>query len=224
MRKIAIINRYKGSVDWTNKLNFEYIIYNKLDPLISSQYYKTDQENTQEYYKRLFSVPGFLEIMRPKSPDLNLVTNVGHDASTFFYHIVNNFEDLADINIFLHENPFHHYHNGDFIQMLNGLNEIPDYMDWGQIMLSDRDGGPTDRCPVGDVFHHLFPDQEVPDSYTFVSGSLFALSKASIHRLGIKFFKTCIKVTETEPLAPWAFERLYFRIFTETKPNAGLVI
>jgi hypothetical protein len=135
MRKLAVINHFQGQVDWIKNLKFEYILYNKFDPQISIQYWKTGQENTQEYYKRLFGIPNYLEIMKPVSTNIpNLVSNVGHDAFTFFTHIINHYDDLADLTIFLHSTPFHHYHGGDFVEMLNGIDEIVDFTDFGQSM------------------------------------------------------------------------------------------
>lgn len=219
MRKLAVINHFQGQVDWIKDLKFEYILYNKFDPQISSQYWKTGQENTQEYYKRLFSIPNYLEIMKPVSNIPNLVSNVGHDAYTFFNHIINHYDDLDDVTIFLHSTPFHHYHGGDFVEMLNEIDQAVDFDDYGQSMISDVNGEPTDRCPVGDIFSQLFPDVDVPESFTFTSGSLFSVSRSAILRKSRDFYEQCRRITEVEPLAPWAFERLYRTIFTiETKP------
>jgi hypothetical protein len=211
LSKLAVINHFKGNVDWVKDLNFEYIIYNKFDPQIDSKYWKTDYENTQEYYKRLYSIPGYLEIMKPVSTN---ISNVGHDAFTFFTHIINYFDNLVDITIFLHSTPFHHYHGEDFIGMLNGIDEIIDFTDYGASMTSDINGEPTDKCPVGKIFSQLFPDQEVPETFTFTSGSLFSVSRSAIQRRGKSFFEQCRSICEIDPLAPWAFERLYRTIFT----------
>ena len=220
MRKLAVINHFQGQVDWIKDLKFEHILYNKFDPQIDSQYWKTGQENTQEYYKRLFSIPNYLEIMKPVSTHIpNLVSNVGHDAFTFFTHIINHYDDLADVTVFLHSTPFHHYHGDNFVGMLNGITEIIDFEDYGTSMVADVNGEPTDRCPVGVVFSQLFPDHEVPESFTFTSGSLFSVSRSAILRKSKAFYEQCKGISETEPLAPWAFERLYRTIFTiETKP------
>jgi len=214
MTKLLVINTFDGKVDWVNSLNFPYIIYRKFDPLIPIEYYKTSQENLQEYYKRLIEIPNYLELTKPKTDDPHIVINVGHESSTFWTHIINHFEDLADLTIFVHTNPFHHYHNGDFIEMLNNISEIQDFMDWGTEMKSDYRGQPTDVCPVSEIFHELYPDREVPEEYIFKAGSLFALSKDNIRRIGIDFFKQCLQIAVTKPLAPWAFERLFRTMFT----------
>lgn len=213
MRKLAVINTYKDAVTWAPQLNFDYIIYNKYDPLIDEQYWKYGYENTYEYYKRLYSIPGYLEIMNPVSTDIpNLVSNVGHDSYTFFNHIINNYDDPADMTVFLHCTPFHHC--DDIINRLNCLNGDHDFVDFGTLMTSDTEGGPTDRCPVGPIFQQLFPDKEVPSTFLFTSGSLFAVSRALILRHSKVFYEHCRGITQTEPLAPWAFERLYRTIFT----------
>jgi len=214
MRKLAIINNFKGPVNWINKLNFEYIVYNKYNPRIPQQYWKSEHESIYEYYKRLFQIPNYLEIMKPLSTDdLNLVTNVGHETSTFFGHIVKNFDNLADMHIFLHNSPIHHCEK--IFELVNNIKEPIDFIEFGTTMDSDINGGPTDTCPVGKIFHQLFPDKPIPEVFNFASGSLFGLSKSNILRIGIDFFKQCVEISEVEPLAPWAFERLFKTIFKE---------
>lgn len=214
MIKFAIINNFKGPVPWVNQIQFPYVIYNKYNPRIDKQYWKSEHENIYDYYKRLFQIPNYLEIMKPlDTDDPSLVTNVGHETSTFFGHIVNNFYDLADMYIFLHNTPFHHCEN--IMQLINNIKEPIDFIEFGTTMDSDREGGPTDTCPVGKIFHQLFPDKPIPEIFNFASGSLFGMSKSNIERLGIEFFKQCVRISEVEPLAPWAFERLFKTIFSK---------
>lgn len=214
MDKLVVINNYKKEVEWVTALNCEYIIYNKYDPQISDQYWKSDHENTQEYYKRLYSIPNYLEIMKPISTDIpNLVSNIGHDTYTFFNHMINNYENLADINVFLHSSPFHHCQN--IIELVNNLIDPVDFIDFGTSMTSDQEGKPTDTCPVGRIFNQLYPESEIPEVFTFTSGSLFSISKLNIQRVGIDLLKQCRDIIQIEPLAPWAFERLYRTIFTK---------
>ena len=217
MRKVVIVNNFKGPVSWKNDFNCECIVYNKYNPRIEKIYWKTPHESIYDYYKRLFTYPNFLEIMKPlpEEEELNFITNVGHETSTFFGHIAKNYDDIADMNIFLHNTPFHHCKN--IIELVNNISEPIDFIEFGTVMTSDVNGGPTDTCPVGDIFHQLFPDKPIPETYYFASGSLFGISKQTVYKMGKSFFEQCVKISETMPLAPWAFERLFRTIFKETE-------
>jgi hypothetical protein len=54
--------------------------------------------------------------------------NVGNEAHTYLYHIVNNYDNLDDINIFTQGNPFDHCK--DFISKVNELDKTY-YYDFG---------------------------------------------------------------------------------------------
>lgn len=72
-----IVSRYNEELNWTTKdtyNKYKYIVYNK---------------GTNEYFDK-----------KNVSKIVN-VPNVGRESHTYLYHIVNNYDNLADINVFL---------------------------------------------------------------------------------------------------------------------------
>lgn len=83
MKKELIIAVYNEDISWINNINSvdKIIVYNKGDRDIFS------------------NIPNIEVIKLP---------NVGREAHTFVYHIVENYEKLADHTIFLQGDPFYH--------------------------------------------------------------------------------------------------------------------
>ena len=99
-----IVAKYKEDVSWINGLknDFDIIVYNKdnnIDPydlnLVKAEYY----------------IDGIKWVDLP---------NIGREAQTYLFHIVENFNDLHDLEIFTQGNPF--AHSPHFIQTLLNLN------------------------------------------------------------------------------------------------------
>lgn len=92
-----VIARYKEDLKWTleepfNK--FKYIVYNKGD--------------NEEFEKK-----NVIDIIK--------LDNIGRDFHTHFYHIVNNYENLSDINIFLPGSIDLYYKKRSAKKMLNDI-------------------------------------------------------------------------------------------------------
>jgi len=209
--KQVVINRYNGDTEWTNQLiGCDVLIYNKYDPLVPYHIDK-GKESLRDFYERLYAIPNYIEMVQPRSTDIsNLVPNLGQDAYTFFLHIINHYDNLADMNIFLHDNPIHHCQN--LIEQVNDLPEDSDFVDFGQSMLSDEYGGPMDHdLPVGEIYERLFGKKKT--EFVFKSGSLFAASRDVLLRYDIDFYRECAEIGETDPRSSWAFERLFRTIF-----------
>jgi hypothetical protein len=49
--------------------------------------------------------------------EIYLSNNVGRDVHTFFYHILNNYDNLADITFFSQDYPFDHIEN--YVEIIN---------------------------------------------------------------------------------------------------------
>jgi hypothetical protein len=93
----VVVARYKEDLKWTleepfNK--FKYIVYNKGD---NEKFEKTN----------------VIEIIK--------LEDIGRDFHTHFYHIVNNYDNLADINVFLPGSIELYYKKKKAIHMLNKI-------------------------------------------------------------------------------------------------------
>ena len=57
----------------------------------------------------------------------NLLDNVGRESNTYFYHIINNYDSLADYTMFCQGDPIFHYRN--FVNDCNDLDSIKNKCD-----------------------------------------------------------------------------------------------
>ena len=165
--------------------------------------------------------------------------NVGRDVHTFFYHIVNNYNNLSDYTFFSQDDPFDHVKN--YIEIINGDSDI-----WNNCSLqksedcwffntlwinsltgnpvtlvSDRYGQPNSGRPLDiyNVWRRLF-NSEMIDHLVFTPGGHFCISKKGIKSRPIEFYKTILNILENEEDSPWIIERLEPYIFIDImKPD-----
>ena len=93
MTKELVISLYKQDLEWLNSI----------DKNIKITVYRKGN---------FTSYPG----------DIYIPNNVGREAHTYFYHIVNNYDSLSDYTFFSQDYPFDHIEN--YIQVINGGQEV----------------------------------------------------------------------------------------------------
>ena len=157
--------------------------------------------------------------------EIYLSNNVGRDVHTFFYHIVNRYESLADFTFFSQDDPFDHVDN--YIALMNGTPE-----DWtanallqieelwffdttyGQILETDRFGNPNHgSLDLEPVWDRIF-SEPCPEILRFVAAGHFCVSRKHIHKKPKEFYERVLNVLETDPISPWCIERFETYIFT----------
>lgn len=157
--------------------------------------------------------------------EIYLSNNVGRDVHTFFYHIINQYDSLADFTFFSQDDPFDHISN--YIDIVNGT---PD--DWnsqallkseglwffetcyGAILKSDQRGAPhhygLNMCSV---WNKIF-EEACPESFDFAAAGHFCISREQVHKKPKEFYEKVLNVLETDPTSPWCIERLEFYILS----------
>ena len=89
----VVISKYKEDVSWVKDLQCDYVIYNKDNSI--TDYNAFSLRENGEY-------------------DL---CNVGREGHTYLFHILKNYDNLRNFEIFVHGNPFDHFK--DFISFAN---------------------------------------------------------------------------------------------------------
>ena len=212
MKKCLIISRYNEDLSWLNNLNkdFEIIIYNKGEDL------ETEIPNT-----------------------INKLDNLGRESQTWLYYITNNYDNLADINIFLqgriddlgcmaYKDP-NEYLNvideygfavsrygilGPFHWKRNvGIeNDLRYKVNWNKHKIS--------RSKLGfrNFAKSLFP--EIPYFVACSYGGCFAVKKENIMKFEIDFYKDLLHLLSKHenPIEGHYLERLWCYMFTKNKP------
>lgn len=175
------------------------------------------------------------------SDEIYLSNNVGRDVHTFFYHILNNYDTLADITFFSQDYPFDHIEN--YVEIVNSdvefitkcsilhfdgywgfhwnnigtmwqLNPSSQFTN-GRILTCFNDGYPHDKnLYVDETWKSMF-NCPYPSSYDFVPGGHFCVTKETVRIRTKEFYQHIVTLLETYDKMPWNIERLEPYIFNK---------
>ncbi len=161
-------------------------------------------------------------------PNSVTMPNIGREAHTYLFHIVNNYDQLDDFTVFLQGNPFDHSPNL-FRQLdtYSNLPEMPDFFYISEVILPANS-----EC---DLFHKVVPLREY---YTFLfeatprrrfvfgAGAQFLVSREAIRSLPLSLYKELLQKVEQDtgnPGAAHALERLWGILFTARTDSISLL-
>lgn len=129
--------------------------------------------------------------------------NVGREAHTYLYHILNN--EPADYNIFIQANPFDH--------CLNAIYEIDnlesDFTHLKSIrgkLYCDNEGLPHHKLPLKPYFEKVLG--YCPKIIEFIPSACFIVSKQRLLSISKKDYEKLYNIS-LEPLGAWILERLW---------------
>ncbi len=154
--------------------------------------------------------------------------NVGREMHTYFYHIIQNYDNLSDVTFFTQGNPLDHVSN--FIDILNGypqtlINSVISINDTH--FFSDK---PAFNCDMygSDIYgnsYHWGLDMNViwntiftspaPKNIEFTGGCIFCVTKEQIKIRDLSFYQKCFELSKNRDTSPWEFERLMSFLFNE---------
>jgi hypothetical protein len=112
--------------------------------------------------------------------ELNL-TNYGKDAETHLYHIVKNYDNLAEHTAFLQGNPLEHCH--DYIERINNFDTTKDFLPLGSVYKRDQDfyvSSTKSFCTKNAI--------DYKEPFFFIGGMQIILSKKQIHKRSKDFY------------------------------------
>lgn len=150
--------------------------------------------------------------------------NIGREAHTYVYHIVENYKDLPEWTAFIQGNPFDHAPHvltliNDF-EKISGDNKKEKFYFLGKSIV---------QCDINGLPHHpgldlagyqiaLF-DTIVQMDMMFIAGAQFIVHRDLIKNKKLSFWKRMLKTFEDDkyPDAPWCVERLWTYIFNYHK-------
>lgn len=215
MRKELVIAAYQRDYGWTKYVNYD----TKITPYRKGQ----ASEDPREIY---------------------IENNVGQDVHTFFYHILNNYDNLADVTFFSQDYPFDHVYN--YVDLINGNStywdmvarmKIDGYwafstataLNWephmpkeaytGNTLLCDSTGAPHHRpstLNIDTLWKELFKDP-VPQKYEFVPAGHFCVTRDTAHIRSKAFYKKLVSLLESpRPFCPYEVERIESYVFDKS--------
>lgn len=185
MKTALIVARYREDVSWLD------LIKNEKDVFI---YNKNTQLDHDEYNIK----PSYVDVDGVKLCDL---PNIGRESHTYLYHIVNNYDNLADVNIFLQGRPFDHCPH-----ILNDIKQLPEnvsYKPFSRYANQNRqDFLNIHNSPdVGVNFFYgthytLYKElfgKELPDKYAVGIHGMFAVSRELILQNSKDVYVKCLE-------------------------------
>jgi len=183
-----IVAKYKEDVSWINELKneFDIIVYNKdnnMDPY-NLNFVKT------EYY-----IDGIKWVDLP---------NIGREAQTYLFHIIENFDDLYDLEVFTQGDPFSH--SPYFIQTLLNI----DPSDYYKNLSNERATQIRSdfiQCESNLVYfyygtvntlHREIFQKDVPERYEIGIRGMFSANNNAIRDNDIDLYKKCYSKFDTK--------------------------
>jgi hypothetical protein len=150
--------------------------------------------------------------------------NLGREGHTYYKHIYDNYDRLADYTIFLQGFPFDHSPN--ILNLLQYIyNNIHNYTYDFRFLSSKILPCNLERCeyhnglPLKEVFYHLFTPDIKELNYIFGAGAQFIVSKKAIHKRPKEFYLKLVKLLEksVNPIEGFVIERFHYLIFSDIK-------
>lgn len=161
----------------------------------------------------------------PGRPCITL-DNVGREAHTYLFHIVNHWDDLADRTVFCQGSTSDHAK--DFVDdvLLYGINPSVDpFTPFGvnvsnhrvRMVRDDLTGQPNHQfgLPIEDYCNRF--KIELPGRFVyFAPGACFAVTRKCIHSRPLPFYRALLNDITNTPgrQQPWVLERIWSYIFS----------
>ncbi|NJN36634.1 MAG: DUF3431 domain-containing protein, partial [Nitrospiraceae bacterium] len=151
--------------------------------------------------------------------------NCGRESHSYLTHIVENYQNLADLSVFAQGHPFDHC--ADFHTILRDLERRkmpPETFHWlGFILDWDDPKGhrlfrawsknpEQEELDLSGFFQKLF-HQDCPPRLTFFPGAQFIVHRDLIHRRSLEFYRQALELSLHFPQAAHCFERCWDRVF-----------
>ena len=151
--------------------------------------------------------------------------NVGREAHTYLWHIVERYESLAPVTVFCQGHPFDHAHDLHRVvrAMASGVRRVEDFLWLGFIIDTDDPrgrrlfvpwgGNPEGReLPVDEVHAALF-GEACPGRVRFYPGGQFAVTAGCVRSRPRGFYERALELAAADDLHAHCFERIWDRVF-----------
>ena len=163
--------------------------------------------------------------------------NIGREAATYFYHIINNYDNLPDYLILLQGNPFEHMEKN--INEFNLKNEIETLIENNNSLsglfneLCYENNNKYPNLNTSAYFLYFF-NNNLPKFFVFLAGCQYIVSKENILNRPLQFYKKIYKmllnnnitvsndahynknIFDEKSINAWTVERLMMYIFDKS--------
>lgn len=191
LKRELVVAVYKDNIDWLIERKNQFKDLEKI-----SAYNKYDR-NDFEY--------------------VNQLPNIGRESQTYLYHIITNYNDLADFTTFVQGNPFPHLHLYDnpSVDIFNfNCEPIHDFYALGDFAMTDGMGRPFSHWDVDlfPIWERLFYG-DMPLRFFANYGAQFIASRDLLLSRSLDFYVELMRCHVDYNHAPWACEIMWYFIF-----------
>lgn len=198
MKKQLVIARYKENLDWVKDIAFvdDVVIYNKGDEIVDCDL---------------------------KKHTIIQLSNVGREAHTYLFHIIENYYNLEDTIIFSQGDPFPHIHTHK-INKGTTLNEHLSAVNFNTLdcnSLFGKDYNESIGLCAKSLFEYCFKN-ELPPTVNFSPGAQYIVPKSCILTKSLNFYKDLYESLCTHRTCAkdgicnaWTIERIWMYIFSK---------
>lgn len=157
--------------------------------------------------------------------------NIGREAHTYLYHIINNYDNLSDYVCFLQGNPYDGV-KGNLNQNIKNIDSYngSEFLCLSYLLKCNLDGGPIH--PGLNIKEIIFDKyfKSSPKEIYFIVGAQFLVSRRMIKIRPKQFYINLLSEFERDDIndniisiekgggvnkMPWIMERIWFYIFNE---------
>ncbi len=151
--------------------------------------------------------------------------NVGREAHTYLHHIVERYDDLADLTFFVQGKPFDHVPDLHRIlrRAAEGIEKVDGFRWYGFVIdEDDRTGArlfqswsknPDRELLDMEGFCRALWPGPTPDCFPFYPGAHFAVTADAIRRNPRSFYAKALNLAVDHPNGAHCFERTWDRVF-----------
>jgi hypothetical protein len=183
----------------------------------------------------LKQVPYYRTFLYNKGNQLDdsiVLPNIGRETHTYFHHIIQNYDNLAEWLFFTQGHPFDHVRN--YVEFLNNfpsvtipsplrINKLIYFLSnavFSKTLHSKSDGSPHhfNVIDIDGLWYELFEDAP-PNDYQFTAGAIFMASKEIILSRSKSFYEKCLDLSVNREHGPWEFERIFPSLFDPKKQS-----
>lgn len=152
--------------------------------------------------------------------------NVGREAHTYLNHILEHYDELAEVTLFCQGRPFDHVPDFQKVvqQMMQGNPRVQDFFWMGFVMDVDFPDGSLFRdwsknedgrgLDLARFYTDLFGERlQPPATFPFFLGAHFAVTREVVLSRPRGFYEHALTVSEAFPDAAHCFERCWDKVF-----------
>ena len=177
--------------------------------------YNEDLEWTKEFLNVIIYNKG-----KPLRDGFNekYLNNVGREGHTYYKHIYDNYDNLADYTVFLQGNPFDHSPNiiNDLKKYVNNKELIIDFKFLSTVLHCNLSGCRYHAgIPLIETYEKLFGERKENMDFMFGQGAQFIVSKRKILQRPKEFYLKIVKMLDKDinPIEGFVIERFHKLIF-----------